>query len=287
MKTGIVLEGGAFRGLFTAGGLDCLMDNHILFDYVVGVSAGAGNAVNYLAGQRGRTKWTIMADGENAYYGVRQMRKSKKMLDLDRMVMGFSHNQYPFDFEKFLESPSEAEIVVTNCETGKAEYIAKQKDEDIMLTAIKASCSVPILCEPVPMNGQHYMDGSLADSIPVKRAFDAGCERVVCILTRKPEETPTNYGKMGVIMRTYKKKYPAFYDTLMQRTEMYAEQLTLIARLQQEGKLLVIRPELDSISKFEQDKEKQEAFYQHGYSLMEARIAQIKEFCTSKSLSEK
>ena len=149
MKTGIVLEGGAFRGLFTAGALDCLMDNQIVFDYVVGVSAGAGNAVNYMSGQKGRTKWTITASGENAYYGVKQMRKSRKMLDLDRMVMEFSHKQYPFDFEKFLASPSEVELVVTNCETGKAEYIAKTDDEKRMLTAVKASCSVPVLCNPV------------------------------------------------------------------------------------------------------------------------------------------
>lgn len=278
MKTGIVLEGGAFRGLFTAGALDCLMDNHILFDYVIGVSAGAGNAVNYLAGQKGRTKWTIMANGENAYYGVKQMRKSKKMLDLDRMVIEFSHNQYPFDFEKFMQSPAEAEIVVTNCETGQAEYIAKQNDEKKILTAVKASCSVPILCEPVEMNGYHYMDGSLADSIPVKRAFDVGCEHVICILTRKPEEAPTNYGKMSVLMRTYKKKYPAFYDTLMRRTQTYAEQLEMIEQYEKDGTLLVFRPELDSISKFEKDKEKQEAFYQNGYTLTEANLQKIKDF---------
>lgn len=103
------------------------MDNQIVFDYVVGVSAGAGNAVNYLAGQKGRTKWTITASGENAYYGVKQMRKSKKMLDLDRMVMEFSHKQYPFDFEKFIASPSEVELVVTNCETGKPNISQRQR----------------------------------------------------------------------------------------------------------------------------------------------------------------
>ena len=278
MKTGIVLEGGAFRGLFTAGALDCLMDNQIVFDYVVGVSAGAGNAVNYLAGQKGRTKWTITANGENAYYGVKQMRKSRKMLDLDRMVMEFSHKQYPFDFEKFLASPSEVELVVTNCETGKAEYIAKSDDEKRMLTAVKASCSVPVLCNPVELDGYHYMDGSLADSIPVKRAFEVGCDRVVCILTRKPEEAPTNYGKIRVLMRTYKKKYPVFYDTLMRRREMYAKQLDRIDRYEKEGKLLVLRPELDSISKFEQDKEKQEAFYQNGYGQMEENLQKLQEF---------
>ena len=128
------------------------------------------------------------------------MRKSKKMLDLDRMVMEFSHKQYPFDFEKFVASPSEVELVVTNCETGKAEYIAKTEDEKRMLTAVKASCSVPVLCNPVELDGFHYMDGSLADSIPVKRAFEVGCDRVVCILTRKPEEAPTNYGKIRHFM---------------------------------------------------------------------------------------
>lgn len=278
VKTGIVLEGGAFRGLFTAGVLDCFMENQIQFDYIVGVSAGAGNALNFISGQKGRTKWTITADGENAYYGVKQMRKSKKMLDLDRMVMEFSHNQYPFDFAQFSQTDVEAEIVVTNCETGEAEYIPKQDDEKLILTAAKASCSVPILCEPVEINGYHYMDGSLADSIPVKRAVDAGCDRVIAVLTRKPDETPTNYAKMGVIMRTYKKKYPAFYDTLMRRTEMYNEQLALIDRLVQEGKLLIIRPSVDSISKFEQDKTKQEEFYQHGAEVATQSLPEIRKF---------
>ena len=86
MKTGIVLEGGAFRGLFTAGALDCLMDNQIVFDYVVGVSAGAGNAVNYLAGQKGRTKWTITASGENAYYGVKPVSYTHLTLPTKRIV---------------------------------------------------------------------------------------------------------------------------------------------------------------------------------------------------------
>ncbi|MGN0389855.1 MAG: patatin family protein [Wujia sp.] len=278
MKTGIVLEGGAFRGLFTAGVLDCFMENQIQFDYIVGVSAGAGNALNFISGQKGRTKWTITADGENAYYGVKQMRKSKKMLDLDRMVMEFSHNQYPFDFAQYLQTDVEAEIVVTNCETGEAEYIPKQDDEKLILTAAKASCSVPILCEPVEINGYHYMDGSLADSIPVKRAVDVGCDRVIAVLTRKPDETPTNYAKMGVIMRAYKKKYPSFYDTLMRRTEMYSEQLELIDRLEREGKLLIIRPSVDSISKFEQDKTKQEEFYQHGVQVAEQSLPAIREF---------
>lgn len=278
MKTGIVLEGGAFRGLFTAGVLDCFMDNNIQFDYVVGVSAGAGNALNFVAGQKGRTKWTITADGENAYYGVKQMRKSKKMLDLDRMVMEFSHNQYPFDFGQFIKAKTETDIVVTNCETGEAEYIGKCDNEELVLTFAKASCSVPILCEPVLINGYHYMDGSLADSIPVKRAIDAGCDRVIAVLTRKPEETPTNYAKMGVIMRAYKKKYPAFYDTLMRRCDMYNEQLALIERLEQQGTLLILRPGVDSISKFEQDKTKQEEFYQHGVEIASQSLETIRKF---------
>jgi len=152
----------------------------------------------------------------------------------------------------------------------------------VMLTAVKASCSVPVLCNPVELDGFHYMDGSLADSIPVKRAFEVGCDRVVCILTRKPEEAPTNYGKIRVLMRTYKKKYPAFYDTLMRRREMYAKQLDRIDRYEKEGKLLVFRPELDSISKFEQDKEKQEAFYQNGYDLMAANLQKMQDFLQGK-----
>lgn len=278
MKIGLVLEGGAFRGLFTAGVLDYLMQKDVQFQYAVGVSAGAGNQINFISRQEGRTKDVIQADEENAYFGPKQMRKSGKLLDLDKMFFEFPYNQYPYDFEKYEKSELEWEIVVTNCETGKAEYIKKSTNQMDMLTAAKASCSVPILCAPVEIDGNYYLDGSVADSIPVQRAIDAGCDKVFVILTRRPEETPTNYGKMRLIMRGYKKNYPGLYDALMCRTEAYQQQIDLLNKLESEGRAFVIRPEIQSISKFEKDKDKMDEFYQHGYDLMSKKADELRKF---------
>lgn len=278
MKTGIVLEGGAFRGLFTAGAIDFLLENEISFDYIVGVSAGAGNALNYVTKQIGRTKWMITADEENSYHGVKHMMKSGKFLDLDRMVVEFSVKQNPFDFEAYLASKQEHELVATNCETGEAEYFGKQPKQIEMLKAMKASCSVPFACKPVEFQGNHYLDGSLSDSIPVQRAFDKGCDKSLVIMTRRGDELPSDYSKMGPLLSNYKKNYPKFYDTLCRRSEMYVKQVELLNELENAGKVMVLRPELESISKFEKDKEKQEAFYQHGRDQMEKRFVELKEF---------
>lgn len=278
MKTGLVLEGGAFRGLFTAGVLDYLMEKNIQFQYAVGVSAGAGNQLNYISQQEGRTKAVIQADEENAYFGAKQMRKSRKLLDLDKMFFEFPYNQYPYDFDKYKDSELDFEFVVTNCETGKAEYIRKSTNQIKMLTAVKASCSVPIICAPVEIEGKYYLDGSVADSIPVQRAIDAGCDKVFVILTRRSTEMPTNYGKMRIIMRQYKKRYPALYNALMHRTEVYQEQVELLNKLEKEGRVYVVRPEMHSVSKFERDRDKQDEFYQHGYEIMSQKADELRRF---------
>ena len=282
MKTGIVLEGGAFRGLFTAGTLDCLMDNQIVFDYVVGVSAGAGNAVNYLAGQKGRTKWTITASGENAYYGVKQMRKSKKMLDLDRMVMEFSHKQYPFDFEKFVASPSEVELVVTNCETGKAEYKDERMDKERLMKLCRASSSMPLLAPMVNVDGTVYLDGGVADSIPIERAMEIGNEKTVVVLTRNPgyRKKPTKKSVAKLYQRYYK-KYPNLVKAAIDRNIVYNQELELIEKLEDEGKIFVIRPLIPTVSRLEQNPEVLMHFYMHGYRLMKRQYSALVEYLES------
>lgn len=278
MKTGLVLEGGAFRGLFSAGVLDFLIENNQQFDYVVGVSAGSGNQLNFIAGQKGRTKKIIQADGKDKYFGVKQFFENGKILDLHKMTFGLAYGKTPFDFDAYKKSNVEGELVIMNCETGKAEYVKKSDDEDRMLTAAMASCSVPILCKPVEMDGNNYLDGSVADSIPVQRAVDMGCDRILVVLTRRPEDKPTNFRKYKAIMGKYKKHYPGLYEALLQRTKVYDEQRDILNKYIEEGKAFVIRPDMPSISKFEKSKEKQEAFYQHGYDIMKSNYDELIKF---------
>lgn len=279
-KIGLVLEGGAFRGVFTSGVLDVLMENKIEFDYVVGVSAGAGNAMGYMSKQPGRTRNVIKPrDRRQNYFGLRQILRHGRFLNLDMMFHEYPYNQFPYDFDEFHRCRFENEVVVANCNTGKAEYYDERKDIDRLLELCKASCSVPIMCAPVKIGDSCYLDGSICDSIPIERALSKGCDRLVVIMTKNAGEAPTNYGRARFIMSLrYKKKYPRFYEALLKRTEVYKKQLRLLKRLEKEGKALVLRPEMECIHKFEQKDERVEAFYQNGRSVAESNLDRLRAF---------
>ena len=246
-KTGLVLEGGAFRGVFTSGVLDVLMENGIEYDYVIGVSAGAGNGMGYITGQVGRTRNVIKPkDHSQNYFGLKQVLKHGKFLNLDKMFFEYPYKQYPYDFDKFRKSDVALEVVVSNCDTGKAEYYDEREDIDRFLNLGKASCSVPLMCAPVKIGRYHYLDGSICDSIPLERALEQGCDRLVVVMTKSVSETPTNYGKAKAVMAMkYKHKYPNFYKALLERTDVYAKELELLKKLEKEGRAIVLRPGID------------------------------------------
>lgn len=276
MKTGLILEGGAVRGIFTAGVLDRLMENGIYFPYVIGASAGGSNALSYRARQIGRTARLMNAPKNETYYGFRQFMGSRKLIDLDKMCYEYPYNQFPLDFDTYFKSDMTTEYVCTCCETGKAEYFTEESDEKRLLTICKATCSIPMLCEPVELDGNHYLDGSIADSIPIERALENGCDRVVIVLT-KPEAkvAPTEYKKFKSVLGAMYKKYPAFVDACMDRTERYEKEAALMRKMQENGKAFVIRPTDISISKFERDSHKIKEFYRHGYTLMDKNFMEF------------
>ncbi len=280
MKTGLVLEGGALRGLFTAGALDCLLDRKIDFDYIAGVSAGAGNMMNFISGQRGRTRTIICPGKENNYYGLKQLIKTGSYLNLYKMVFEFSKETFPYDFEAHRRSTVEHEIVVVNCDTAEAEYFnGSDENDDHVLLAVQASCSVPLLSLPVDIDGHAYMDGSLVDSIPYNRAFQKGCDKVVIIMTKTGDEPPTDYNKFKLLIQAaYGKKYPKFAEALLHRVGIYQEQRKEMERLAQEGKIFILRPTIPCISKFETRDEKRDEFYEHGYLRMQEEFQALEKF---------
>ena len=282
-KTGLVLEGGAFRGVFTSGVVDVLLENKIDFPYTVGVSCGAGNGAGYLSGQVGRTRNVVKpADHKINYFGLKQVFKHGKFLNLDRMFFEYPYNEFPYDFDAYKKSDKKLEIVVSNCETGKAEYYDEREDIDKFLNLCKASCSIPIMCAPVPIGDSHYLDGSICDSVPMQRALDNGCDRLVIIMTKTRTETPTNYGKMKPLMAArYKRKYPEFYKALLRRTDVYKEEIRLMRNLVKEGKALVLRPTIPCIHKFEQDDDKVEEFYQNGRDVALANLDRLRKFAAN------
>lgn len=276
MKIGLVLEGGAKRGAFTAGVLENLQDMRKDWAYVIGVSAGGGNAFNYLSGDNQRTMKVIDPGRKNAYIGVGNFVKSGNYVNLNKMVFEYSYKQFPVKFKDYYNNPVHDEYVALCCETGKAEYLHERRDENRLLNIIKATCSIPILCDAVEIDGKHYLDGSVIDAIPYERALQF-CDKVVVVMTRTASAKPTNYEAFGKIIARIYKKYPATVDCLMRRTERYNEQLKGLNEGVKDGKIFLLRPEFN-LSKFEKNKDKLAAFFNHGFEMMKEREDEFKEF---------
>lgn len=272
MITGtIVLEGGATRGVFTSGVLDYLMEEDLYFSHVIGVSAGSCNGVDYVSRQIGRTKKCMIPEKkEYSYYsGVRSVIKKKSILDMDMVFDTFPKKIYPFDFETYFQSDMVCEIVTTNCETGKAEYMTEQSDPDRLMKLCRASSSMPLLSPIVNIDGVPYLDGGLADSVPIRRALQSGNEKIVLVLTRNPgyRKKPISKGTAKLYRRAYK-KYPNLVHAAIYRNHVYNKTMELVERLEEEEKIFVIRPLVLTVSRLERDETALTAFYQHGYNLM-------------------
>ena len=272
MITGtIVLEGGATRGVFTSGVLDYLMEEDLYFSHVIGVSAGSCNGVDYVSRQIGRTKKCMIPEKkEYSYYsGVRSAIKEKSILDMDMVFDTFPKKIYPFDFETYFQSDMVCEIVTTNCETGKAEYMTEQSDPDRLMKLCRASSSMPLLSPIVNIDGVPYLDGGLADSVPIRRALQSGNEKIVLVLTRNLgyRKKPISKGTVKLYRRAYK-KYPNLVHAAIYRNHVYNKTMELVERLEEEEKIFVIRPLVPTVSRLERDETALTAFYQHGYNLM-------------------
>lgn len=279
MKTGLILEGGAVRGIFTAGVLDRMMEDEVLFPYVIGVSAGGGNAMSYVSRQKGRTCRMINVPRSESYYGFRQFIASKRIINLDKMAFEYPYKQFPFDFDTYFNSGIVTEYACSCMETGEAEYFSEESDCERLLTICKATCSVPMLCEPVELDGKHYLDGSIADSIPIEHALEMGCDKLVIVLTKPDSNTaPTDYSKFRSVIHALYKQYPAFEEACLNRVERYWETVDLMEKLEKQGRAFILRPTLPAISKFEKDNAKIMESYRDGYTQTDERMSELARF---------
>lgn len=278
-KVGLVLEGGALRGIFTAGVLDSILNHDITFPYIVGVSAGSGNAVNFVAKQQGRSKKVIMHEDTKPYYGMAQLMENKKLLNLDVLVDEYALDVFPLDFDTFFLSDSVLECVVTNCISGKAEFLLCNGSRERLLLCCKASCAVPFACRPIIIDDVPYLDGSLANGIPVEHAFEMGCDKLVVVLTKPIGSSATDYGKMRKIINLmYQRKYPELCKTMIARRESYDRQMSLLLDLEKQGKVMILSPRTAMVGHFENDEEKLNDCYQIAYDYMEENIDRLREF---------
>jgi len=279
IDAGLVLEGGALRGVFTAGVLDYLMEQKVEFKYVVGVSAGSCNAVDYVSRQIGRSRdCFIPQTREDQYLSPLNLLKGRALYDMDKVFIDFPGEMHPFDFKTYFASPIQCEIITTNCLTGKAEYMNTKGERSELMKICRASSSMPLVSPMVKIQGVPYLDGGLADSIPIAHSMAIGNEKNVVILTRNAKYRKKLSSKTRKLYQHYYREYPELTKTILHRALMYNKQLDHVEKLESQGKIFVIRPEEKVVSRIETNRKKLYAFYQHGYDLMKRDMDKLEQY---------
>ncbi|APF22818.1 patatin-like phospholipase family protein [Clostridium butyricum] len=267
--TGLVLEGGAFRGLFTAGVLDALLDIGADFKYVVGVSAGATNAYSYISKQKGRNL-EIMEKflDHKRYVGYGNLIRCKSIMDLDFVFDEIPNKHCIFDYDTFYSYDGKMLVGAFNIETGKVEYFDKDSLDDKNMI-LRASCAIPLMFPFAKINGKLYADGGLKDSIPIKKSIVDGNKKNVIVLTRNEGYVKKQSKANKLTYKFYKNKYPKLADVLNNRYSEYNSQIKFCEELEKKGDAIIIRPTIKmDVSRFERNKNKLKEIYNNGYNLI-------------------
>lgn len=277
--SGIILEGGSVRGVFSSGALDYLMEKECYIPHVIGVSAGSCNAVDYVSRQIGRTRDCIVrSDSKEKLISIRGFLKTRSLFDMDLLFDKDPTEIHPFDYDTFFASKMTCEIVVTNCITGKAEYLTEHEDRKRLMNMCRASSSLPIVTPMVRIDGVPYLDGGLADSIPIIHALHKGIKKNVVILTRNKGYRKTMSKKTMSFYSAYFKQYPQLVRAICLRPYHYNRILSYIEKWEEEGRIFVVRPQGQTVSRVESDKKVLSDFYQHGYEQMKAQYEELLKF---------
>lgn len=268
-KTGLVLEGGGMRGVFTSGVLDAFMKHELTFPYVVAVSAGACNGLSYMSRQPRRARFSnIDMLRKYGYISLKKLLTQGSIFDPNILYERFPKEIVPFDYEAYRQNPTVYEMVTTNCLTGRAEYLSEKEDAARLTAIAKASSSLPYVAQITYVDGVPMLDGGIVDSIPVVRAVDKGYSPNVVILTRNRGYRSSEPDVK--IPRLFYGEYPRLRVALSHHVQVYNEQLELIERMEDWGEIICIRPErLLEVDRICRDVEKLEALYEEGFALGE------------------
>ncbi|MCI7205698.1 MAG: patatin family protein [Clostridium sp.] len=265
IEAGLVVEGGGMRGVYTAGVLDYFMEKNLYFDDCYGVSAGACHISSYVSKQIGRSiKVTLDYINDKRYCSVNSLIKTGDMFGVEMLYDLIPNKLELYDYDTFNKFKGNFYSVVTNCKTGKAEYI-KIKDMKKDIIAVRASSSLPLLSRIVEINGKEYLDGGITDSIPIKKSIKDGHKKNVVILTRDKTYRKSKPKFLSFFKLKYK-KYPNLVKAIENRYKMYNETLDFIEEEKAKNKVFIIQPKLPvKISRIEKDKDKLKELYDQGY----------------------
>lgn len=266
-RTGLVLEGGGMRGIFTIGVLDNFMDRGIKFPYIIGVSAGACNALSYISGQRGRAKYTnteLLA--ERKYIGFKYLLTKRNIMDFDLLFHELPEKIYPYDYDALARSSERFEVVTTSCITGKACYLQEKNDPKRVIDLVKASSSLPFVCPISYVDGEPMLDGGIADSIPIERALSQGFDKNLVVLTRNiGYRKPSKPTKVPFF---FYRKYPNAKKAIRLRNSIYNKEIELVEQMEKEGSVAVLRPiKPIEVGRMERNTDKILTLYNEGYNL--------------------
>ncbi len=279
MKTGLILEGGAMRGMFTAGVIDVLMEKCITFDGAIGVSAGAAFGCNYKSKQIGRViRYNTKFVRDKRYCGVGVLLKTGNYYSTD-----FCYGEVPlkhdvFDFDTYESNPMEFYVVCTDIDTGDAVYHKYEGRSDHGFDWIRASASMPLVAQIVEIEGLKLLDGGIVDSIPIKYFESIGYDKNIAVLTQ-PDGYEKKSNSLIPLMKRKYKKYPKLIEAMETRHIKYNETLEYISRKEAAGELLVIRPETAlPIGRVEKNPDKLRAAYEIGRNTVSGRLAAIEQY---------
>lgn len=268
MKIGVVDVGGGFRGIYTAGVLDYCLDKKISFDLGIGISAGGANLATYAAGQKGRTALFYMVYGfRKQYMSLGNFILTGSYVDTDYIYGTLSNigGENPVDYPALRDNPMELYIIAANALTGQPRYFEKKDLSQDQYDIMKASSTIPFVCKPYPVDGIPYYDGALGDPVPIDKAFELGCDRVVLLLT-KPENIPRTSGKDEWLAARIRKKYPMAAAGLRQRARRYNEAVARAREYAKEGKVLIVAPDdTCGVDTLKRDKRALQQLYVKGY----------------------
>ena len=268
MKTGIVDVGGGERGVYGAGVFDRLLDFGVRFDYLIGVSAGAANGVTFLAGQRGRNyRFYTEYSFRSRYMGLGAFLHSGSLFDLEYIygaALTNSGGEDPLDYEALMRTNTRMEIVATDAATAEPVYYDLREMRKDDYGAVKGSSCLPVVARPYRWRGRLLYDGGISDPIPVERAFQQGCDRVVLILTRPRDSLrdPRRDRLFGTLLRITR---PKAGKALLCRAETYNRQLAVAKELERQGKLLIVAPDdIGGMKTLTRDREEIVRMYEKG-----------------------
>lgn len=264
-NTGLVLEGGGMRGVFTSGVLDALMKHEVWFPYVVAVSAGACNGMSYMSRQPRRARYSnIDALRKYGYISLKHLLVHGSIFDPNILYERLPNEIAPFDYVSYGNNPATMEMVTTNCLTGRAEYLSEKHNRQRMMDIVRASSSLPYVSKIAMVDGIPMLDGGIVDSIPVMRSVATGHPFNVVVMTRNKGYRSSERDVKQP--RFIYSRYPRLRVVLSRRVEEYNSQLELVERMEQWGEIVVIRPqrpmEVDRICR---DTDKLERLYEEGF----------------------